>query len=288
MSDNNKKNQSATENTIEECEFHDICNVMFEEKIVQLQEKNKSLSKELQEEKIFSQQTAKMATLGEMLSTLVHELKNPITTIIGYSEILMNREGIPENAQHDIEVISRSSQRIFGLVDHLLKFSRQGDVSSWGAVDINESINDTLLLMYQQIKVVDIHVHLDLEEELPGIWGEPTLTGSIFQNLIINSRDAFCEIKDERKKVIEVSSKYTDEKSIVITYTDNASGIDDETLKRMFEPFFTTKSVGKGTGLGLATLKKIVDEMEGEIKVESKKGKGTTFIMTFPVFGTSI
>ena len=105
---------------------------------------------------------------------------------------------------------------------------------------------------------------------------------SIFQNLLLNSRDAFEEIQDDRKKQISIMINIQTE-TVEVFYQDNATGMKEEVINNIFDPFFTTKEQGKGTGLGLSIVKNIVDDHKGTIGIESECGKGTEFKLTFPL-----
>jgi histidine kinase len=135
--------------------------------------------------------------------------------------------------------------------------------------------------MGQQLKLRQIEVRLDLEEDLPPILGVRNRLEQVFLNLVMNARDAMEAGREESGKVLHISSFRRGDR-VVAAVADTGVGIPEEIRERIFEPFFTTKEVGRGTGLGLSISYGIVKDCGGTIQVQSGVGVGTTFILTFP------
>jgi signal transduction histidine kinase len=153
-------------------------------------------------------------------------------------------------------------------------------------VDINKAIRDAFTLLGQQLKLKQIEVELELQEDLPAIRGVSNRLEQVFINLVMNSRDAMeekraSEYQTDETSVLRIRSLEKDGR-VVVTVSDTGIGMPEHVKERIFEPFFTTKEVGKGTGLGLSISYGIVKDYGGTIEVESEVGLGTTFKLTFP------
>jgi PAS domain S-box-containing protein len=231
-------------------------------------------------------QAGKMATLGEMAAGVAHELNQPLNAIrIGgdFVKKMVDR-GQPPAA----EVLTRVSREIVAqveraaaIINHLREFGRKSGPDEMEQVNINHAIRDVFTLMGQQLKLRQIEVRLDLEEDLPPILGVRNRLEQVFLNLVMNARDAMEAGREESGKVLHISSFRRGDR-VVAAVADTGVGIPEEIRERIFEPFFTTKEVGRGTGLGLSISYGIVKDCGGTIQVQSGVGVGTTFILTFP------
>jgi signal transduction histidine kinase len=172
-------------------------------------------------------------------------------------------------------------ERAAAIINHLREFGRKSGPDEMEQVNINRPIRDVFTLLGQQLKLRQIEVRLDLEEDLPPILGVTNRLEQVFLNLVMNARDAMEEAGEEPEKVLHIRSFWR-EGRVVVTVADTGVGIPEEIRERIFEPFFTTKEVGRGTGLGLSISYGIVEDCGGTIQVQSKVGVGTTFILTFP------
>jgi signal transduction histidine kinase len=161
-------------------------------------------------------------------------------------------------------------------------YAREDKTANWTAINLNEPINDSLLMLRRQLETSGITVKASLAEDLPQIWGQYNKLESIFQNLIANARDAFDSIQDDRAKQVDITSEY-DQDRIVVRITDNGCGMAKDVIQKIYTPFFTTKSRENGTGIGLSMVSNIIKEHHGEIQVDSSLGNGTTFILSFPL-----
>jgi signal transduction histidine kinase len=227
-------------------------------------------------------QSSKMASLGLMSASIVHELKNPLTAVIGYAEILQSRQksGVDNGVVAD--KMLGAAQRMRSVIDHLRSYCREDKDSDWDKLDPNGPVMSALNFLLHVAKREEVTYDLALESNLPSIKGNGSMLESVFQNLVTNSMDAFSEGKREGQRKISVRS-YLENDQIVIVYEDNAGGMSDEVRAKIFEAFFTTKPVGKGTGLGMSITRDIIKEHGGTITVASEINKGTRFEIRLPV-----
>ncbi len=235
-------------------------------------------------------QAQKMESIGRLAGGVAHDFNNLLTPIISYSEILM--EDMPDNkaAHAKIGNILKATEKAKGLVQQLLSFSRKQTLEM-KTLDLNEVIEAFHGILRHTIRE-SIDIRLDLTEEPYGIRADRNQIEQVIMNLGVNAQDAVGEqgiITIETAPVL-LDDEYTHQhpdvdpgRYMMLAITDNGSGMDLETRRRIFEPFFTTKGVGKGTGLGLATVYGIVRQHGGNIWVYSEAGQGTTFKCYFPI-----
>ncbi len=231
-------------------------------------------------------QASKMATLGEMSAGVAHELNQPLTVIkTGSSFILRKvrqRQVIPEDTLSTIaEEMDSQVDRASRIINHLREFGRKTEILT-APTQVNEAIQGTLTVIGKQLELRQIKVFLDLDPELPPVLADKNRLEQVFINLAMNARDAL-EEQVVTKKEIKISTRFA-EGRVKTVFADNGCGISSETQSKIFEPFFSTKGVGQGTGLGLSISYGIVRDYQGEIRVESAPGKGTTFIVLFPPY----
>ena len=226
-----------------------------------------------------SQVASRLAAMGEMAAGIAHEINNPLTGVIGYSQIMLARENIPEDIKGDLRLIAGSSQRVAEIVKRLLTFTRQTKPAK-SLVNLNELINDTLKLRDYVLKTANIKVFTQFDQDLPLSVVDPGQLQQVFLNLIVNAEQAMREAHG--KGILTISTKKQDN-NIYISFQDNGPGITEQNKAHLFEPFFTTKAPGEGTGLGLSLSHSIILAHNGKITVESKSGYGATFIIELPV-----
>ncbi len=222
--------------------------------------------------------TDRLASIGELASGVAHELNNPLTGIIGFSELLLNKD-VPEDVRGDLKVINREAQRTAQVVRNLLTFARKHDTTKKPS-DINKAIKSVLDLRAYDQKVHNIDVVTNFDPELPEITADIFRLQQVFVNIIINA-EYFIGQAHERG-TITITTKVKGD-TIWISFADDGPGIKRGHLRHLFDPFFTTKEVGQGTGLGLSICHGIVTEHGGKIYAESKSGQGATFIVELPV-----
>jgi PAS domain S-box-containing protein len=222
--------------------------------------------------------TDRLASIGELSSGIAHELNNPLTSVIGFSQLLMEGE-VPEDIKKDLGIVYSEAQRAATIVKNLLTFARKhAPVKQLSQV--NTVIEDVLRLRAYEQKVNNIEIENRLAPNLPEIMIDHFQMQQVFLNIMVNGEFAMLEAHHRGKMVITTERL---DGVIRITFTDDGPGISEENLKHIFDPFFTTKEVGKGTGLGLSICHGIVMEHGGKIYARSEKGMGTSFIVELPL-----
>jgi PAS domain S-box-containing protein len=223
----------------------------------------------------------KMAAVGQLVSGVAHEVNNPLTAILGFTDLLMENPELPESARRDLRVILQEAQRTKQIVQNLLSFARQMPPQRQ-PVQINSILQRTVhLRSYDFISHgIDVVEHLD--ESLPQVIGDSHQLQQVFLNILNNAYDAVRESTlPAHRARIEIRSAHVGS-YVEISFADNGIGIADP--DRIFDPFFTTKDVGQGTGLGLSICYGIVHEHGGEIMCHNNHGsEGATFIVRLPV-----
>jgi len=230
-------------------------------------------------------QASKLATLGEMAAGIAHELNQPLNVMKIGSDFLreMSSEGkkvTDEELNTVTEEMSSQVDRASAIIKHMRDFARIADTKA-EEVDVNKPIRDVFKILGQQLKLREIELELDLDENLPPIMADSNKLEQVFINLVTNARHAMEEKAPGSTRLLQIKS-FLDNGDVTVTVSDTGSGIPDDIIDRIFDPFFTTKEVGKGTGLGLSISYGIVKDYGGTIRVESKVGNGTTFELRFP------
>jgi histidine kinase len=235
-------------------------------------------------------QASKMATLGEMATGVAHELNQPLSVIKTASSFLRRKASNHERVEEDIlqtmaEEIDGHVDRASKIINHMREFGRKSEVTK-GKVQVNAALRQAVEFFKQQLKLREIDVVEDLQEDLPEILADSNRLEQVFVNLLINARDAIEKKweqgdREEQRKRISLKTRSVEGK-VTIEVTDNGTGIPEAIRDRIFEPFFTTKKVGQGTGLGLSISYGIMHDYDGTIHVESTEGEGSTFIVRFP------
>ena len=223
-------------------------------------------------------QADKLSALGQMIAGVAHEINNPLTTIMGYAQLLQGEE-VSDQVRRDLERITEAAKRSQRIVQNLLTFARAYEPRK-EYIDINQVIEDTLALRAYQLKVDNIEVVTELDENLPWTMADPYRLQQVFLNLINNAQQAMAELGGGR---LTVRSELRGGNTIRVAVSDTGPGIPEEIMPKIFDPFFTTKDVGEGTGLGLSVSYGIVSEHGGRIWAESEEGRGATFIVELPV-----
>ena len=225
-------------------------------------------------------QAAKLAAVGEMAAGVAHELNNPLTTVAGFSELVL--EDLPENApqREDLELVLREATRARNVVRRLLDFARQSD-SVRVRADLNEVIEDVSILMRHLFETSRIEFNMLLISELPWVLMDRDQIKQVVLNLLHNALHA---MPQGGTLSVKTRASQKDERNwVVMSVQDSGKGITPHDLARVFEPFFTTKADNGGTGLGLAVSYGIITDHGGFIDVESAPDKGARFDVWLPV-----
>jgi two-component system NtrC family sensor kinase len=220
----------------------------------------------------------RLASVGELAAGIAHELNNPLTGVIGFSQLLLDRE-MPEDIKQDIKVVYSEAQRASQVVKNLLTFARK-HAAAKERVKINDIIKKVLELRAYEQNLENIKVDTRFDPDLPEIMVDYFQLQQVFLNIIINAEYFMKEA--HHKGELTITTEMVDNK-VRASFADDGPGIAKENLGHLFDPFFTTKEVGKGTGLGLSICHGIVAEHGGRIYVESEPGKGATFIVELPI-----
>ncbi len=248
-----------------------------------LEETNRKLEATLGELSATTQQlwqASKLATVGELSASIAHELNNPLATVaLRVENLLMQMGDEDEQKRHSLEIITQEVDRMAGLVDNLLQFSRRSH-RQITTLNVREEIANSIEFVYYHLRTHKIEVVRDFADPLPTIQADRQQLRQIFLNLTTNASDAMPE--GGTLTVSAKSSFLHEAEAVQIEFADTGEGIATENLNRIWEPFFTTKSETKGTGLGLAICRRIIEEHGGTIEIESKKGCGITVRILFP------
>jgi len=274
---------------IQEAENEAAASRSYSQKLTDLLEESRLAEQARQELQAQFLQAQKMESLGVMAGGVAHDFNNLIHVISGYAQLLMMNKAPGQPDYQELQLIEKTADRAARLINQLLLFSRKADVHKT-PISLNHEIESTVLILERTIpKMVDIQLRLD--KDLWPINADAVQIEQILLNLGVNAADA---MPNGGKLIIETQNILLNdeiiaeqmparqERHVLISVSDTGCGMDKETLAHIFDPFFTTKEVGRGTGLGLATVYGIVQEHEGHISCYSQPGAGTTFKIYLP------
>jgi two-component system, NtrC family, sensor kinase len=226
-------------------------------------------------------QAGKLAAIGQLAAGVAHEINNPLTAINANAEMLKMFIPPEDENYEAVDLILRAGQRATKVVRGLLDFARQ-EQYRFTRNNVNYSIRQALDLVSYQFQTANIEVIDQTCPDLPAIVASWDHLKSVWLNLLVNARDAVQSVPEKRQ--IEISTRLVDEGEFVqVIIRDNGQGMTPAEAQHIFEPFYTTKEPGKGTGLGLATSHRIIEQHGGDIQVVSAPNQGTTFIVRLPV-----
>lgn len=224
---------------------------------------------------------SKIAFVGELTSSIVHDLGNPLTLIEGNSDkiskLLSKDEWDLQMVTKAVDRIKFGNQRIKKLVKKMKNFTRKEGFSLTNG-SMEEILDNVLILLSKKLSYHGVKIENSIPESFPSFWGDVDSIEQVFMNLISNACDSM-EKFNNCKIFLDGNS---DKDFIYISVRDTGSGISDQDLKDIFAPFFTTKGKDQGTGLGLSICKQIVMDNKGSIEVSSELGKGTVFTVKLP------
>src|SRR5215831_10843990 len=224
-------------------------------------------------------QAEKLAAMGQMLAGVAHELNNPLTAILGGSELLRDRQGVDENTKRQLEMTHRQARRAARIVQNLLEFSRPASPQK-KPLDLNVVVDRTLQLHDHSLRRNNVEVEFHLVPGFPLIVGDANQLIQIFLNLVSNAEQAIREVRPSGRIQIRLSHAGN---RVFATVQDDGVGIKPEALPKLFDPFFTTKRPGGGTGLGLSICMSIVREHGGNIEASSLPAGGAAFTVSLPI-----
>jgi len=222
-------------------------------------------------------QSEKMAAVGQLISGVAHELNNPLTAILGYSQLLKSEEFVHARGADYLEKLYKQAQRTHHIVQNLLSFARQQKPHR-APVQLNQILEDTLVLREFDMKLHNIVIHREFDPRLPMTAGDFHQLEQVFLNLLNNAVDAIQEKGGSGEIWVRTA---TTGHRLCVEVTDSGAGVTNP--HKIFDPFYTTKPVGKGTGLGLSICYGIVKEHGGEIHVRNSPPRGATFSISLPL-----
>ncbi len=221
----------------------------------------------------------KLSALSSLVSGVAHEINNPLSTIMGFSELALLRARNDPRLKDDLIEIQISAKRVHKIVKGFLSFSRRQTLQK-DMLDVNALLSDMLSVIIYDFKINNIAVEMELSENAPSVYGDRQQLHQVFVNLLTNAKHAVEEAGGEKK--VRVETIYEDGK-VKVYVKDKGAGISEKIRARLFEPFFTTKEVGKGTGLGLSISHGIVTQHGGSLYIaEEEEGWSTVFCVELP------
>jgi PAS domain S-box-containing protein len=233
-------------------------------------------------------QAQKMESVGRLAGGVAHDFNNMLGVILGYAELAMSEVPADHPLVRHLQHIQEAAERSAGLTRQLLGFARRQTIQP-RLLDLNETVGGMQRLL-ERLVGEDLDIVLETAADLWSVLLDPTQVDQILANLAVNARDA---VEGTGRLTIGTANRKLDAEAaarldldpgdyVLLRVSDTGSGMDDNVRRHLFEPFFTTKEIGKGTGLGLATIYGIVKQNGGGIQVESAPGRGTTFTLYFP------
>ncbi len=245
----------------------------------QLEEKVDQRTREIRQIQAQLIRSEKLASLGELVAGIAHEINNPLTGILVFSSLLKEDPKLPAELRKDLDIITEETGRCARIVKGLLDFSRES-TPQMGPVSLNGVVEKALALIENQTILQDVEIVKHYDEGLPDVMLDSGQIEQVFINLLVNAGQAM-----EGKGRLEIRTEMSPEGRFArVTVTDSGCGIPPENLERIFDPFFTTKELA-GTGLGLSVSYGIVENHGGRILAQSTVGVGTSFTVLLPIDG---
>jgi PAS domain S-box-containing protein len=227
-------------------------------------------------------QSERLAAMGQMIGGFAHELNNPLTSILGASELLQD-EAVSDQMRKQLVMLHQQSRRAAEIVQNLMYFSRP-PAPGKSPINVTDLMQRTLHLHAYSLRKNNITVDFLPDLSLPAVNGDPHQLMQVFLNLILNAEHAIREVRDRGTLRIRLTRE---NKSVSAIFQDDGPGIPPEILPNIFDPFYTTKRPGRGTGLGLSICKAILREHSGNVEAASGPEEGAVFTVTLPVVGAS-
>jgi PAS domain S-box-containing protein len=224
-------------------------------------------------------QSEKLAAVGQLVSGVAHELNNPLTSIAGLSEFLLEQKELGAKDRGHLRVIHEQADRAGRIVGNLLTFARKGPAEQ-ALVDLNDVIQRTLVLMSYDLKLKDVAIEKNLAADLPAVMGDRHALQQVMLNLLTNAAHAAAGHRPVRPPTIQVATWCDDR--VHVRVADSGAGISEDVVPHLFTPFFTTKEQGSGTGLGLSITYSIVESHGGHITLERPADSGAVFLVDLP------
>jgi PAS domain S-box-containing protein len=222
--------------------------------------------------------TDRLASIGELAAGVAHELSNPLTSVIGYTQLILEQD-VPESLKKDLEIVNSEARRAADVTKNLLMFARRYAPEKQ-LINVNELIEKVLELRSYEQKINNVKVIKELSGDIKQVIGDTSQLQQVFINIIINAE--YSMIKAHHGGILKISTANINN-FVRVAFTDDGIGIPAKDIPRIFDPFFTTKDLVRGTGLGLSICHGIITRHNGKIYAESESGRGATFIIELPV-----
>ena len=231
-------------------------------------------------------QTEKLSALGELLAGIAHELNNPLSVLVGQALLLRETAEDP-TVKLRAERIGNAADRCARIVKTFLAMARQEPTKARD-INLRDTVDAALEFTGYALRGSNIKVQVRMARELPPIHADAAQLQQVLVNLIVNAQHALDERDRDDKRELKISTSFRErDQEVVLKIKDNGPGMPEHVRRRIFEPLFTTKDVSTGTGIGLALCHRIIKSHGGKMKVESKEGEGTSFVIRFPVSTTA-
>jgi len=269
-----RKLRAATE-TLSSGRFDVNVDVRGRDEIGDLARAFSEMAKALKQAQVQLVRSEKLAAFGQLGAGITHEVKNPMTGILGFAQIAQQKLDDKPKLKELLQLIETETKRCRDILVNFLKFARQGSVE-FAALDVNQVVSETAKIVNHQLMIHKVRLQIDLGQDVPQVHGNLQELQQVVFNLAINAQQAMADGGQ-----VKISTTRSNGEA-VIEVADDGPGIPDEVQKHLFEPFFTTKPPGEGTGLGLSICYGIVRDHRGTIAVHSTVGKGTIFTVRLP------
>ena len=244
----------------------------------------RNAAREIAQQRETLQRNEKLSALGTLLAGVAHELNNPLTIVVGQSQLLRETEQ-DERVLKRAEKIANAAERCVKIVSTFLSMAREQPPKR-KPVDINRVVHDVVNLLDYNLRLHNVVLKLELDAHLPLVLADHNQLHQVISNLVINAQQA---LQEAPKKIIRIISCHSnDGQQLCIKVMDSGSGIEPDLRARIFEPFFTTKAVGVGTGLGLSVCNGIMQSHGGSIEYEVVAGMGACFKLCLPVASDTV
>lgn len=222
-------------------------------------------------------QSEKMAAIGTLSAGLAHEVKNPLSAVLGYAQLSKRKLDQPEALLKNLDIIEHETKRCNEIISNLMQFSRQ-EKGEFVQIAVNEVVSKSMTIVDHQLSLKNVRIESELADDIPQITGNANQLQQVLMNLMINAQHA---IGDDGGTI--TLATFVRDESVTITVSDTGPGVPAEIRAKIFEPFFTTKPAGQGTGLGLSVTYGIIKDHGGEITVERADTGGAKFVIVLPL-----
>lgn len=239
------------------------------------------IARDVTERKLFQQQllqTEKLVSLGEIIAEIIHELNNPLSVIMGYSQILGMYKNLSPKARKNIEKIENEARRSKKIVKNLLDFIRKKELKTKPVI-VNDVLKKTIDMREYDFNVSNIKIIRNFESGIPFVNGDPDQLQQVFLNILNNAYDAMYDYT--KNGILEIKTYHLNE-NVFIEFIDNGPGVEKDIEDRIFDPFITTKTDRGGTGLGISLSFRIIKEHKGLIYLDKSYNKGAKFVIRLP------